>query len=303
MNRQERRKLEKKNVVEKFNPDTQGRVKFSIELPPGLLRDDGKSSRSGQFIADNEVDLTRGMFVKLLESFGFINQQQAVIGLFASVVNPFPKSMRGALAYAIINGTGLQIVEDQVEVCTLCEAEKLMTINMENVAEVEPADECQVNSTEDTNEVCGVGRREEVHDEGHKNWLHAFEGADAPMKDTTQHAPNCEARPLVDGCIKERLVGEAVPTAPGCSHPPNADIHTMDHKDWLHNFEGDDRNVTEPQWKEITAIIVLTPVMYEPLQPKADEGVEVVEGEAEAEAEDEPEMRPDSKDALIDDKE
>ena len=299
MNRKERRKLEKKNVIGKFDPETQGRVKFSIELPPGLLRDDGKSSRSGQFTADNEVDLARGMFVKLLESFGFINQQQAVIGLFASVVNPFPKGMRGALAYAIINGTGLQIVEDQVEVCSFCEAEKLMTLNMDEAIDVieESDDKCQhVRTGSEGTGVCGGLSEEDIHDpsrSGGSYYRHSFKESNPPMNDVTKHVENCEARPLED---------EA------------------------------DRTVTEPQWKEITAVIVLTPVMYEPLQPKEEEGVKVVEGEAEAAAaaaeqhveaqqatepvDDEtdhyPEPvniniarkeRPDSKDALIDDKE
>ena len=279
MNRKERRKLEKKNVIEKFDPDVQHRMKFSIEIPPGLLRDDGKSSRSGAFTADNEVDLTRGMFVKLLESFGFINQQQAVIGLFASVVNPFPKTMRGALAYAIINGTGLQIVEDQVEVCWDCEAEKLMTLNME--AE-QPADDdegkCQVREGDG---LCGATAADDIHGTTRPTDLfHDFVDVGPPMKDTTKHAENCEARVLV---------------------------------------EGEHREVAVAEWKEITAVIVLTPVMYEPLQPKADEDVEVVEEAAGEEAEpvdneadhypmQEPDApvnidtaRADSKDALIDD--
>ena len=233
MNRKERRKAEKKGIIDKFDPETESRMKFSIELPPGLLRDGGKSSRSGQFTAKNEVDLTRGMFVKLLETFNFINQQQAVVGLFASVVNPFPKNMRGALAYAIINGTGLQIVEDEVEVCVFCEAEKLMTLDMSEDTEAPDwvADQCQDVGTDEESGVCGRAVDEVIHTAGKDDWLHDFDEPNPPMLDITQHAENCDARPL------------------GKDESPL------------------DRNIAAPQWKEITAVIVLTPVMYEPLNP------------------------------------
>ena len=244
MNRKERRKAEKKGIIDKFDPEIESRIKFSIELPPGLLRDGGKSSRSGQFTAKNEVDLTRGMFVKLLETFNFINQQQAVVGLFASVVNPFPRNMRGALAYAIINGTGLQIVEDEVEVCTFCEAEKLMTLDVSEDAAV-PEDGCQVTMYADQEpEKCGLPSDEEIHDQTKGNlFLHDFDEADPPMLDTTQHTENCNARPWKEG-------------------------------------DEDRRDYSDPQWKTITAVIVLTPVMYEPLNPPpTDEEQEVLDSD------------------------
>ncbi len=227
MNRKQRRKMEGTGIIQKFDAETTYRLKFDIKLPPGLLRDGGPSQRAGQLDATNEIDLTRGMFVRLLETFGFVQNEQAVVGLFASVVNPFPKRMRGALAYAIIQGTGLMIEKNMVEVCTFCEMEKQQTLDLENQPE-EGA--CVV-------EQCGATQDEYVHIEEKDEWLHDWEESEPVMKDTTQHTENCPTIPE----------NEAV-TAP-------------------------------PLWKEVEAIVVLTPVMYEPLNQEKE--VEEATGEVE----------------------
>ncbi len=234
MNRKERRALEKGKVTEKFDPEKKYRLKFDIKVPGGLIRDKAPSQRSGQLDAENEVDLTRGMFVRLLETFGFVNTEQAVIGLFASVVNPFPKRMRGALAYAIIQGTGLMIDTDEVEVCVFCEAEKQMMLS---------PDQPEIET--DTCAICFSGADEPEHDDNTDEWLHDFEEPDPDplMLDSTQHLPNCDARPL------------------GKDEAPI------------------DRNIAEPQWKEIEATVVLMPVMYEPLNKEPSDDDLVIDGE------------------------
>ncbi len=277
--RAQRRRLEKVGAVDKFDPNKHGRIKYSVELPPGLLRDDGNTLRKGSFQADNEIDLTRGMFVKLLECYGYINQQQAMVALFAAVVNPFPKHIRGAIAYAIINGTGLMIDEQEVEVCTFCEGEKQATIDLE--ADVLDENECQVA---EGSGVCGVAPDEGIHNletEGN-DWLHDFEEPGPVMRDTTLHAANCNARPFINAL-----------------------------EEWREGTE--DRHIDESQWKEIEAVVVLTPQMFESLNPAPEEG-EVVEEDGNELLEEPIDMkaagealadqaRPDSKDELIDDNE
>lgn len=231
MNRKQRRQAEKKGVTEKFDPESTFQVKFDFKFPGGLLRDVNPSQRAGMLEAVSEIDITRGVLVRLMETFGFIQHEQAVIGLLASVINPFPKRIRGALAYAIIQGSGMMIDMNEVEVCVFCEAEKQMTLDPEQPV---PEDECAYIAEEIGDEAgyCGAPANDPWHVENSINWLHNFEEPDPLMKDGTVHAENCDARPLA---------------------------------------EGEDRNVAEPQWKEVEAVVVLTPVMYEPLEKNEEE--------------------------------
>lgn len=223
MNRKTRRELEKKKVLDKADPETTFSLGYKLDVPGGLLRSDHPATIAGRLDANNEADLMRGVFVKMMESFGFITQERAVVGLLAALVNPFPKHLRGALAYAIVQGQGFIVDKDMVEVCSYCEQEKLETVDLQ---EMPAEDACQYG---DGVFPCDAAPDENVHDQDSPEWDHDFEEPEVVMLDTTQHTPNCPTLTLLPD---------------GTENP----------------------QVEEKKWKEVEAVVVLTPRMYEPLQ-------------------------------------
>jgi hypothetical protein len=154
MNRKARRKAEAQGQRETFDPMQHWKVSYDFHVPPHLMRGDHPSRLAGTIEARDEADLLRGLFLTMMNAAGFSSDQRAVIGVIAEMVNPFSNYMRGLLAYAVIHGQGLSIVESEITVCAECKAEKHETL----------------------------GTPEEQSDDP---------DGDVVMRDTTQHDPKC----------------------------------------------------------------------------------------------------------------
>jgi len=258
MNRKQRRKAQKQGLVPAFDPNTRYRFGYDIKVPGGLLRSQYPAQQSGAFEAASEVDLFRGAFVKLVETFGFLQHEAAIVGLLSSVVNVFPKHMRGRLAFAIIQGQGLIIDTDMVTVCAECGTEKQRTLappeQQPPTDTFCPTDECIFMTEED-----GVGSEDRVR----KEWCDTCGplGPDFPhdsdeeavMLDTTVHTPTCSS----------------------------------------HN-----KTVDEVEYREMEAAVILTPPMYEPLNaPEEKETEPPTDEEREAAAIPEPVGQPNTEEA------
>lgn len=211
MNRQQRRKLERKGTVtssrdgfrpiqmkrgptiEEFDANTMFRLKFDIKAPGGPLRSDHPSQLAGVIEARNESDLMRGVLVKLLDVYGYTPHDRAVSGVIGEVLNPLPRRLRGNIAFALIEGLGLSIGLDEEEVCDdpKCGAVKERGIH--------PDPE---NAACATDEPCVKTPEGEHHEDC------------IPMLDLTVHAPEChvhretdkEARPLRPAAYKREEV-------------------------------------------------------------------------------------------------
>lgn len=221
MNRKQRRAAQKKGLTPKFDPATRFRLGYDIKVPGGLLRSDYPSQQTGAFEAQTEVELFRGAFVKMVEMFGFLQHERAVVGLVASMVNVFPKHMRGALAYAIIQGSGLIIDTDTVIVCVECGAEKKETLRLPETEEVTES-EMDTLLKEDS----------PLLDPDSPEAKAAADAAilDAVMVDRTAHAPECSAHEKTIDEVEYRETEAVVILTPAMYEPLNAPEETDDER-------------------------------------------------------------------------
>lgn len=129
MNRRERRKLESRGQRDEFDPNKHWKLTYDFRIPPHLVRGPHPGRVAGTLEARDESDLLRGFLVALFNAAGFSQDNRAVIGTLAETLNPFSKSMRGQLAYALIEGQGLMFDEDEIEVCAECGSEREQTLH------------------------------------------------------------------------------------------------------------------------------------------------------------------------------
>lgn len=129
MNRRERRRLEQRGNRDSFDPQKHWKLTYDFRIPPHLLRGQHTGRVAGTLEARDEADLLRGFLVALFNAAGFSQDNRAVIGTLAETINPFSKSMRGQLAYALIEGQGLMFDEDEIDVCDQCASEKEQTLH------------------------------------------------------------------------------------------------------------------------------------------------------------------------------
>lgn len=156
-------------VIKKFDETTMFRLKYDLSVPGGELRVDTPSRYSGVIEAQTEADALRGIVVKLLDSYGYTPHDRAVSGLLGEVFNPLPRRLRGAIAYALIEGLGLAIITDDEEVC------------------------------DDKN--CGAVKERSIHPDPPEDTPEE----DLPLLiDTTSHAPECHVNREVDPEHPER---------------------------------------------------------------------------------------------------
>jgi len=179
-NRAERRRNAKKGVgVARAGFDNEQffRLKYELSVPGGPLRSDYPFSVSGTLDALNEADLLRGVFVKLLDAYGYTPHPKAVAGIVAEVFNPLPRILRGNIALSIIEGFGLRLSLSEEDVCAdeKCGAVRERIIHPDPVG-AECATETPCVRTPDGDH----------HDEC------------VPLLDTTSHAPECRVHRGVD---------------------------------------------------------------------------------------------------------
>ena len=150
MNRRERRKLEKQGTRDEFDEQSHWKLRYDFSIPPHLLRGKNPSRIAGAIEARDEADLLRGVIVTLMNAAQFSQDQRAVVGTIAEALNPFSKTMRGQLAYALIEGQGIVFSEDEVEVCSKCGAQKQQTIHPDPAPVAEENDEDDVEMLDTT---------------------------------------------------------------------------------------------------------------------------------------------------------
>lgn len=131
---------------------------YDIKLPGGLLRDPGESRRAGQVAGLSEADLLRGLILKAIDAFGYTPHARAVSGVLAEALNAFPKNIRGNLAFALINGTGLLIDTETVTVCADCGTEQERSLAPEDMQPTEEDAEPVLLDTTPHAETCHVHR-------------------------------------------------------------------------------------------------------------------------------------------------
>lgn len=122
MNRNQRRRAEKKGQRDAFDEMHHWKFTYDLRIPPHALRGPHPGRVAGTIEARDEADLLRGFIVALMNAAGFSADNRAVIGTLAETINPFSKQMRGMLAYALVEGQGLAFDEDEIEVCKECGA-------------------------------------------------------------------------------------------------------------------------------------------------------------------------------------
>lgn len=137
------------------------RIRYDIEIPGGLLRGEGVEHRSGYITALDEAGLVRGILLKLADMYGYRTEGRAFTGLIGEALNALPEHLRGNIAIALINGTGLLVETDEVSVCKDCGVEETRTLSPD-----QPED--------------------------------ADEDADPVMLDTTPHAETCHVHRITD---------------------------------------------------------------------------------------------------------
>lgn len=129
MNRNQRRRAEKKGQRDTFDEMQHWKFTYDLRVPPHALRGPHPGRIAGTIEARDESDLLRGFIVALMNAAGFSADNRAVIGTLAETINPFSKQMRGMLAYALVEGQGLMFDEDEIEVCKECGAGRERTIH------------------------------------------------------------------------------------------------------------------------------------------------------------------------------
>lgn len=187
-------------VIAAFDPHTNIRIRYDIQVPGGKLRSDFPVRVAGTIDATDEADALRGIIVKVLDTYGFTVHDRAVMGVMGDVFGPFPKRIRGSIAYAIIEGLGLFIGENDEMVCD--------------------------------DEKCGAVLERQLHPdpESVEGYDPEDENAEPPMLDVTVHAPECHVHREVDPEHPER------PLRPATYHEEAVTfIHNPRHHEALNN--------------------------------------------------------------------
>lgn len=118
-----RSQRELKRAAPAFDPESEYRLTYTVEMPGGPLRSEYPSSIRGTLIASTEAELLRAVLTTFSDAYGFLRSLPASVGLISDMLGPLGVSMRKAIAMNLMTGRGLQLREAMSRTCPVCGVE------------------------------------------------------------------------------------------------------------------------------------------------------------------------------------